>query len=245
MYSAIAKICWLRERVVKNGFQALSEKWQELAINQSSSLRAEFARLGYLYIPRFVDENSLHSLSAIWTTLRIGALRKEVLIEHHGVSSQRRMFTVSAIKIDDATREINCLYRDHNILNAICQITGESIVPLDDDIEKDVINWLALKGDQHGAHVDSFPFACSYVLDAPREDEGGVLIISHDADEALSFRGKRLPLFPGDLFFFRSDLLYHQVCPLLNDANRVVLNMAYATPRTKSNLSYSRNSLYT
>ncbi len=220
---------------------SLSEKWRVLSESQAGG---QFSVSGYLYIPSFVDNGSLRCLQAIWDEVKNSTLRREITIEHQGVSSDRRMYTASAVTIDKATNEIDGLYRNDVILDALSQIAGEPIEPLDDSIEKYVINQLVRKGDQHGAHVDSFPFSCSYVISSPRVEQGGTLIISNNADDALAFRGARFVFSPGDLFFFRSNILFHQVSPLLTEANRIVLNMAYATPQTRNRLSYSRSTLY-
>jgi hypothetical protein len=223
---------------------SLSERWSELIGSRVNSAREQFCTKGWLYIPSFIDTASLQNLRELWRKLQSSALRKDITINFNDVSSPRRMFTVSAVAVERLTRAIDGLYRDRNLLNIISQITGEQIEPIEDEVEKYVFNWLAFKGDLHGAHVDSFPYACTYTLFAPSEEDGGSLIISDRPEEALSLHGERFSFFSGDLFLFRCDKLFHQVSPLRKNADRVVLNMAYATPETRNRRSYSRASLY-
>jgi len=224
--------------------RSVLERWRTLVGSDVSSLSTKFRAHGWVHVPSFIDRAALQHLRNLWTILESSALRKEIIIEHNNISSARRMFTVSAVIIDRATREVDEIYRSPEILDLLKRVTGETIEPMEDEIEKYVFNWLANKGDLHGAHVDSFPYSCSYALFSPPADQGGNLVISKNYEEAQSLQGETFALASGDLFFFRSDTLFHQVSPLLADTNRVVLNMGYATPATKRSLSYSRKTLY-
>jgi predicted 2-oxoglutarate/Fe(II)-dependent dioxygenase YbiX len=115
-------------------------------------------------------------------------------------------------------------------------------VPLEDPVEKFVINALLRTGDHHGEHIDSFPFACSIPILQPPVEHGGCLQIAMpDAPHDL----RNVEIADGDLVFFYSGSLVHRVTRISGGARRVVLNMAYATPDTCTERSSSRHLLYT
>jgi predicted 2-oxoglutarate/Fe(II)-dependent dioxygenase YbiX len=145
--------------------------------------------------------------------------------------------------IESHTAEIRALYSSESLLRLLSKIAGVEVLPLDDPIEKYVINALFGLDDQHGAHLDSFPFACSLLAEVPNLGCGGSLEMQVLGPRPR-FEFHPVPLSAGSLVFFRSAEIVHRVTPLTAKNRRIVLSMAYATAGTRGELSNSRALLY-
>ena len=168
-------------------------------------------------------------------------MRRDVTITYASITSRRRLYTLSAEDVLRRSSLPSQLYYDDVLLSLFSAVTETDVVPLDDPVEKYVINALVVEGDHHGEHLDSFPFACSIPILQPSLKDGGCLQIA----------GPRPPhelcgvdVAAGDLVFFFSGTLMHRVTRISAGACRVVLNMAYATPDTQMVKSSSRGVLY-
>ena len=196
---------------------------------------------GYCTLTGFLDSDELRILRELWQRASLDAKRREVTITYASLTSSRRLHTLSA---EDVFRYLSMpsrLYYDDTLLSLFSAITGTAVVPLEDPVEKYVINALLAEGDHHGDHLDSFPFACSLPILQPRRHEGGRLQIAipHSPHKLRDVEAKA-----GDLVFFFCGELVHRVTSISSGTRRVVLNMAYATPETSTVESSSRELLY-
>lgn len=196
---------------------------------------------GYFTLTGFLAPDELGVLREAWRRASGDAKRREVTITYATITSTRQLHTLSA---DDVFRRSSLpdqLYYNEALLSLFSAITGADVVPLDDPVEKYVINALLSEGDHHGIHLDSFPFACSVPIVQPPRLGGGCLQIAapHSPHQL-----RDVELRAGDLVFFFSGRLVHRVTSISSGSHRVVLNMAYATPETRMVESSSRELLY-
>jgi hypothetical protein len=216
-----------------------------LSLARLEQLRHEFLAKRYFKIQNFLGEELLLELQQVWHLVKPHALRKDIVISDK-ITSERHMRTASAIMVDQNSKEVDRIYRNKEFITFLSQVTSDKICPLEDDIEKYVMNALERKGDLHGAHLDSFPYSCTFVIDAPYSLKGGFLKVSHTREDFDSDKGTKIELHAGDMFFFCSSELIHQVTTVESlSGERVILNFAYANPDSRTVLSYSRAALYT
>lgn len=206
--------------------------------------REDFVKSGFLHVPKFLSADLLEHLRKLWELIKPESLRKDIVIQDKTVSA-RKMRTASGTTIDRHTSDIARIYQNERLIRFFELISNDTICLLEDSIEKYVINALELDGDLHGAHLDSFPYACTLIIFGLEAGQGGLLRISKTIADAEAGIGTDLSLGSGDLFFFCSDNLVHQVTAIRAPGQRVALNFAYANPKNKRVLSYSRDVLYT
>jgi hypothetical protein len=196
---------------------------------------------GYVVAPAFLDPTEREYLWGIWERAATQAVRRELTISYAGITSQRRLVTISAEDVAAHSDWPGRLYADPELLRWLSAAADTEVVPLEDRLERYVVNALVAEGDYHGAHRDSFPFACSIPICQPASEDGGRLQIGRpDAPDELH----DVECAAGDLVFFRSGRLTHRVTPLRTSSPRLVLNLAYATPETSALPSNSRDQLY-
>jgi ectoine hydroxylase-related dioxygenase (phytanoyl-CoA dioxygenase family) len=196
---------------------------------------------GYVVVPAFLGPAEREYLQGVWERAARQAVRRDVTIGYAGITSQRRLVTLSAEDVAEHSDWPERLYTDPELLRWLSAAADTEVVPLADRLERYVVNALVAEGDHHGAHRDSFPFACSIPICQPADEGGGRLQIGRPAapDELHD-----VECSAGDLVFFRSGRLTHRVTPLRTSSPRLVLNMAYATPDTSTVASNSRDQLY-
>jgi hypothetical protein len=216
---------------------------RRLAQARSDSLCAkeQLQAHGYVVAPAFLDPAEREYLQGIWERAARQAVRRELTITYAGITSQRRLVTISAEDVAEHSDWPERLYTDPKLLRWLSVAADTEVVPLEDRLERYVVNALVAEGDHHGAHRDSFPFACSIPVCQPAGKDGGRLQVGRpDAPDDLH----DVECAAGDLMFFRSGQLTHRVTPLRTSSPRLVLNMAYATPETSTMASNSRDQLY-
>ena len=203
--------------------------------------RDELGTQGYFTVQGLLTDGALRRISEIWADVSGRAQRRTATVTYSGITSTRDLHTISSCELDGYASEIEALYYNSAMLSLFSAATDRTVVPLDDPIERYVMNALTAEGAHHGLHVDSFPFACSIIIEQPTPGDGGRLEIASPQSPSEM---RDVDMRPGDLVFFRSGELKHQVTALRGPARRVVLNMAYATPETKAIASNTRDVLY-
>jgi predicted 2-oxoglutarate/Fe(II)-dependent dioxygenase YbiX len=203
------------------------------------ALSRELAVRGYCVIRDVFHPEEIAALADAWEDASANVRRREVTVTYAGVTSTRQLDTLSAKCVDDVTPEVESLYYDEVFVRFLSLLAGEEVVPLDDELEKYVINALSIEGDHHGEHLDSFPFACTIPLEQPQPDQGGCLQITNNGGRFVD-----VELEPGCLAFFRSADFVHRVTSIGPSCRRMVLSMAYATPATSGIVSNTRELMY-
>lgn len=203
------------------------------------ALSRELALRGYCVVRDVFHPEEVAALAEAWEYASANVRRRDVTVTYAGITSTRRLDTLSARCVNDATPDVECLYYDDAFVRFLSRLAGEEVVPLDDELEKYVINALSAEGDHHGEHLDSFPFACTIPLEQPHSGHGGSLQISYDGGRFVD-----VDLEPGCLAFFRSGEFVHRVTSIGPSCRRMVLSLAYATPATSGVVSNTRELMY-
>lgn len=211
----------------------------EYVLGALSAYSYEFRTHGYCVIPDIFCAEEVRSLVDIWEGG--SACRREIEVTYAGITSTRRLDTLSARSVDAMTPEVEGLYCDDGFVSFLSRLADEEIVPLEDELEKYVFNALSGAGDHHGEHFDSFPFACTIPLEQPRRRDGGRFEIR---DPHRRGRLIDVDLKLGSLVFFRSSEIAHRVTCIGPRCRRLVLSLAYATPATSDVVSNTRELMY-
>jgi hypothetical protein len=212
-------------------------------------LRDRFAADGYLPLPGLLSAGGLRDLRAETARLEAAAVRRDFRMECMA-DSPRHMTTLGGRQIARESAVISGLYRDAGLLGLLAGIFGDDVLPVDDPVERHVLNVLHRPGDTHGAHTDDHPLALVLFVDAPPEPaDGGLLELSPGRSDLDALEGPgtlRLHHRAGDAYLLRSDLTAHRVTPLNRpDTRRTVLNFAYTAPGHRKPATDSARRLYT
>ncbi|WP_405783164.1 hypothetical protein [Streptomyces sp. NBC_00859] len=216
---------------------------------ETDSLTGRFAADGYLPLPDFLTADGLRVLRQEAGRLeREEAARRDFTMESMA-HSPRHMTTVGGHRIAQESGVIANLYRDPALLALLSTVFDRRVVPVEQPVERHVLNILHRPGDTHGAHTDDYPLALVLFIDAPpRPADGGLLEFAPGtADlEALGGSGTRsLHHHPGHAYLLRSDLTAHRVTPLnRHGVRRTVLNFAYTVPDRQTQVTDSASRLY-
>ncbi|MFJ8754514.1 hypothetical protein ACIREO_35140 [Streptomyces sp. NPDC102441] len=215
---------------------------------KTEPLRERFAAEGYLPLSGLLSPEGLRSLREETGRLEEAGVRRDFRMNCMA-DSPRHMTTLGGQEIAEGSETISALYRDTGLLGLLTVLHGRDVIPVDDPVERHVLNILHRPGDTHGAHTDDHPLALVVFIEAPPEPESGGLLEyrPRSADlSALDTPGTRqVHHRTGDAYLLRSDLTAHRVTPLSQDGvRRTVLNFAYTTPGHQGPSTDSANQLY-
>lgn len=213
-----------------------------------ASLRPRFAETGYLPLPGLLTQPGLQSLRQEVGRLEASATRRDLSMECMD-DSPRHMTTLGGHHIARESPLISALYRDTGLLALLTALHGTDVRPVEEPVERHVLNILHNPGDTHGAHTDDYPPALVLFVEAPPQAaDGGLLEFNpgHRSLAALDKPGTRQAHHhAGDAYLLRSDLTAHRVTPLNHPgARRTVLNFAYTTHGHHSPATDSARRLY-
>lgn len=211
-------------------------------------LRARFAETGYLLLPGLLTRQGLGALREEAVRLEAAATRRDFRMECMD-DSPRHMTTLGGHHIAQESALISRLYRDAGLLALLTALHGTDVLPVEEPVERHVLNILHHPGDTHGAHTDDYPLALVLFIEAPDAPaDGGLLEFSPGRGElsALEEPGTRqLRHQAGDAYLLRSDLTAHRVTPLNRPGTRrTVLNFAYTTDDHQAPATDSAQRLY-
>lgn len=210
------------------------------------ALADTFDRDHYARLPGLLTWDGLDALRAEALHLEKFARRRDFLMESME-NSPRHMTTIGGHTIAEHSRLIPNLYANTPLTDLIRRIVSVDIVPVPDQVERFVINYLHRPGDVHGAHFDDHPIAFVAFLEAPPRGSGGELEMVPRAQSLLDIESEGVRRFShdaGDCYLLKADTSAHRVTPLAAPARRVVLNMAFASPESAKIRSESALRLY-
>ncbi|MGH3975403.1 MAG: HalD/BesD family halogenase [Pseudonocardiaceae bacterium] len=133
----------------------------------------------------------------------------------------RHMSNLSAREVERACLETWHLYQDPGVLRAIESHAAVAPVPLLDDIEAVVVNYLHQSGDTHGAHVDDHEVAFVLVVEAPPPGGGGELLLQMPSGSTRS-----VTLSAGDAYILHASTVRHAVATI-TAGRRIAVVCAY------------------
>ena len=216
-----------------------------LGLAAARAMRKQFRSELFVRLPRFLEGRALQRVrEEAFASLTLGQRRD--LRMPTSQQSPRHMRTVSGRGLKAKSQVIPRLYRDPYVLRFLSNLVGTRVLHLNDDLENYVVNLLEAKGDEHGAHLDEFPFAFNILLVAPPAGAGGQLEFVRSARMIDRHRLEtvRPQLAAGDAYIMRADRAVHWVTPLEAPTQRMILSMAYADLRTAARPQCSRELLY-
>ncbi|GGX41019.1 HalD/BesD family halogenase [Streptomyces chryseus] len=216
--------------------------------SRPAPLRARFAEAGYLPLPDLLTRQGLKALHQEAGRLEAAATRRDFHMECME-NSPRHMTTLGGHHIAQESALISTLYRDTGLLALLTALHEVDVLPVQEPVERHVLNILHNPGDTHGAHTDDFPLALVLFIEAPEAStDGGLLEFNPGRRDlgALNEPGARqLHHQAGDAYLLRSDLTAHRVTPLNRPGTRrTVLNFAYTTEDHRTPATNSAHRLY-
>jgi predicted 2-oxoglutarate/Fe(II)-dependent dioxygenase YbiX len=131
------------------------------------------------------------------------------------------MSNLSAQAVEHTCPETWSTYKRPAVLRAIEAHTAVEPVPLCDDIEAVVVNYLHQAGDTHGAHVDDHEVAFVLIVEAPPPGGGGELLLQIPDDDPQA-----VMLSAGDAYILHASAVPHAVAPVTT-GRRIAVVCAY------------------
>jgi hypothetical protein len=166
-------------------------------------------------------------------------VRRELAFKETG-NTPRRMRNVRRQEISEHGLIVPTLYSSTAMRTALSEVAGEEVLECPYEPEQYVITELVEAGDTHGWHWDDYSFALVWVIACPPLKDGGFVqcvprTTWNKTDPQLHRQFVTQPiysieLFPGDLYFIRTDTTLHRVYPISN-GRRLIVNMGYAARR--------------
>lgn len=208
-----------------------NEKY-EPGSGELKSLADQFTENHYAVLPGLISAPGLLLLQDEIRRLRLEGVRKEFTMECME-NSPRRMTTLGGDFVDKLSSVIPGIYRDPRLLKIVEEVCGERAIPLEEDVDRYVVNILDRANDTFGAHFDDYPLSVVLVIEAPDPSEGGCPELVPRAETlALLDEGpvETVELAAGDIYILKSDTTAHRVSPLRSDCERIAINLAYTTP---------------
>ncbi len=210
----------------------------------AGNLRLHYQNLHHVPFPGFISDAFFPTLKAEVDRLLEHSRRRDFLMECME-NSPRRMNVVNGHTIERMSTIIPELYNSPTLLDFLSDVVGERVLPLDDDIDRYVINQLRRSSDTFGAHYDDYPLSFVLIMESPGEEGGGYAeMCPNGALSDLDINPIRLPLKATDAYLLKTDTTAHRVAPLRVDALRTAINFAYTTPGFVPQWTESANRLY-
>jgi hypothetical protein len=200
----------------------------------------------YVRFPGFFKPETFALLSAEVERLRKLLIRRDLMMEGSN-GTARKMSTLGGHVVAEYSTLVPLLYNDPDLLAFLGGVAGEDVLVVPDPIENVVLNVLHRPGDVHGGHIDTYAFAFNVFIEGPPEDAGGALEFVPSSTDPADLEGpdvRRVWHQANDCYFLKTDEAPHRVAPLTRDAQRTIINMAFANHATLNLASYSSSSLY-
>lgn len=133
------------------------------------TLRRTFLDEGFVAFSGLLGPPALaHLRTALVPALRL-AVRRDLVMPGSD-STPRRMMTVGGDVLAEQVPLVPRLYRRQDLLASLSRIVDGPVLPVPDPIENHVLNLLTRPGDIHGAHLDTYAYAFTILLEAPPPD---------------------------------------------------------------------------
>ncbi len=138
---------------------------------------------------------------------------------------------------------IPAVYHSEALMDFLSRITRDNVIPNPWEYEKFIINRQEKAGDTHGWHWGDYPYSLIWVLEAPDISYGGLLqcvphtywdkedpkVVEHLVNNPIYTKAH----IAGDVYLINEETTLHRVTPLVKDATRIIINMAWARYRDK------------
>jgi len=209
-------------------------------------LRQAFIRDGYLKVSSRIPSAVKERISdEALRLLAAHAKRRDLRIPVTG-NTPRFMSNVRQQDVAMFGEVIPAVYHSNALMDWLGSLVGDTVIPNPWEYEKFIINRQEHAGDTHGWHWGDYPFSMIWVIRAPDERYGGQLeYVPHTwwdkreplVEEHLKRNNVRSASHQsGDVYLLKSDTTLHRVAPLVQDATRVIINMAWERASDKGRL---------
>lgn len=203
-----------------------------------------FRRKGFIKVPGIVSARILDTVKQeAVRLLDLSAERRDLKLATTDFTP-RKMSVVRSEIIAENSSLLNTLYKCEPLLKFLTAIAREQLFSCPSKDEEFLISRHETKGDTHGWHWGDFSFALIWILETPPIECGGMLqCIPHtDWDKSNPRIHKYLcenqittyGFVSGDIYFLRTDTTLHRTVPLNQDANRIMLNLTWASAKDLS-----------
>jgi len=207
-------------------------------------MKQAFLRDGYLkvtdIVPAFVKNMVAGEARSL---LSQHAKRRDLRIAVTG-DSPRRMSNVRQQDIARWGKVIPAVYHSRSLINFLSRLANEDIIENPWEFEKFIVNRQEKAGDTHGWHWGDYPYSMIWVIETPDASHGGILeTVPHTYWDKRNPRVEEHLLrntinskihLSGDVYLLKSDTTLHRVMPLVKDATRIIINMAWERGRDKN-----------
>ncbi len=207
-----------------------------------AELAEAFRRDHYVEIADFVpDAVWQQGKEEIRQLVGSAAVRRDVLMPTSD-NSPRCFSSVGWKEINSLGNVIQTLYESAALQKLLCAIAGNYLIHPPHLPERYLITRMHKKGDTHGWHWDDYSYALIWLIECPPEGKGGHLQFvpgttwNRDHPNIASILREHKEMIvekrprAGTAYLLRSDTSLHRVVPLAEDAERVVVSMAFALP---------------
>jgi hypothetical protein len=223
---------------------AVSELEEHLALSvdrlQLVNARKDFLHFGFVKIPFMVPQSVKGKLGEeVEQLVAEHGIRRDYVFKETG-NTPRNMCNVRRKEIFGHGRVVPELYGSTALRAALSEVAGEEVLECPYEPEQCVVTELGATGDTHGWHWDDYSFALVWVITCPPIEQGGFVqcvprTVWNKSDPQLNRQFVNNPtysleLFPGDLYFMRTDTTLHRVYPI-ESGRRLIVNMGYAARR--------------
>lgn len=164
------------------------------------------------------------------------ANRRDLHIRATG-NTPRFMSNVPQQEIAQHGKVIPAVYHSKALIGWLSLMAEEEIIPNPWQYEKYIVNRQEKAGDTHGWHWGDYPFSLIWIIESPDISYGGLLqTVAHTrwnkTHPQVHEHLVRNPIHTkahatGDVYLLKSDTTLHRVTPLVKDATRVIINMAW------------------
>ena len=200
-------------------------------------------RDGYLKIRNVVPDTLKKRIAdEAYYLLETMSKRRDIYLEVTD-NSPRFMSNVRQQDIAAYNSVIPAVYHSHALIDFLSLLGREEIIANPWEYEKFIINRQEKMGDTHGWHWGDYPYSVIWIIEVPDVSYGDLLeAVPHThwnknkpmVNEHLI----RNPIHTkahvnGDVYILKSDTTLHRVTPLVKDATRVIINMAWERARDK------------
>ena len=248
---------------MKENYNLKSSNMLNKSLSQTGFTAHEVMTLHERSIESCITEfrkNRYLKFSGFFTDAAFDALQQETLalLDRHSKRKDfameeteftlRKISTVSGNVIHATSPIITDLYANKHLISFLEQLAGTALYLTPDMDDRHAIHRLHREGDEHGAHVDTYPYVFIICLEGPGDEGGGELKFVYDSKNISDLESDRAlcdVLRTGECYFMHSGLNVHCVLPLKKDVHRTVLVLTYADAESKDiDVSYSSSKLY-
>lgn len=220
-------------------------------INQTLDIdfyKNQFRKNRYVKLPNFFTDIAFNRLLKEGISLLDSHSKRKNFVMEETNFTLRKISTVSGNAISETSILIPELYQNTELLRTLEKISDTTLFLTPDIADRHAIHRLHEKGDEHGGHVDTYPYVLITFLEHPAENEGGELLFvpnSLNIEDLKSDHVFKDTFKAGDCYFMNASANVHCVLPLQKNTNRTVLVFTYADVYSKDiEISYSSNKLY-